>query len=110
MNMQQMLKQAQKIQKEVEKAQEKLKELKVSGQAGGGVVTATVNGQGDLLDLEIESEVVDPDDVEMLEDLILSAIKSAKEKADDKRSEMMPDVGIPGMGGGQMPDLGGLLG
>lgn len=110
MNMQQMLKQAQKIQKQVQKAQEKLKELKVTGQAGGGVVTATVNGQGDLIELEIEPEVVDPEDVEMLEDLILSAIKSAKEKADEKQSDMMPDMGIPGMGGDQMPDLGGLLG
>ncbi len=108
MNMQQMLKQAQQMQKKMQEAQEKLKGMEVTGQAGGGVVTATVNGQGDLLDLDIDPEVVDPDDVEMLQDLILSAVQSARETADDKQSEIMPDMGLPG--GGQMPDLGNLLG
>ena len=105
MNMQQMLKQAQKMQQQFQQAQEELKNKQFTGSSGGGVVEATVNGQGQVLDLSIEPEVVDPEDIEMLQDMILTAIQNATEEADKAREEAMPN-----MPGGDMGGLGDLLG
>ncbi|MFB6356141.1 MAG: YbaB/EbfC family nucleoid-associated protein, partial [bacterium] len=95
MNLQQMMKQAQEMQKKMQEAQEELKEKEYTGQAGGGVVSVTVNGQGDIEELNIEPDCVDPDDVEMLEDLVLSAIEAAQEKAEEAKEETMGDMGMP---------------
>ncbi len=95
------LKQAQKMQKEVMALQDELKKRVVEGSAGGGMVTAFVNGAKEVVKITIERDVVDPDDVEMLEDLIISAIAAATEKADAMVSEEMKKVtggiGLPGL-------------
>ena len=79
-NVNKMLKQAQKMQAQLMKAQEKLNEEKVEGTAGGGMVTVVINGAQELQSVSINPEVVDPDDVEMLEDLIVAAFQNAQEK------------------------------
>ena len=95
------LKQAQKMQKEVLGVQEELKKRVVEGSAGGGMVTAYVNGGKEVVKITIERDVVDPDDVEMLEDLVISAIAAATEKAETMLQEEMKKVtgglGIPGL-------------
>lgn len=88
-NMSQMLKQAQAMQAKMMKAQEELKEARVEGNAGGGMVRATVNGQGELVGVKISKEVVDPEDVEMLEDLILAAVSDAANKAREMMEQRM---------------------
>ncbi|MDY4031572.1 MAG: YbaB/EbfC family nucleoid-associated protein [Pyramidobacter sp.] len=88
-NMSQMLKQAQAMQAKMMKAQEELKEARVEGNAGGGMVSATVNGQGELVGVKISKEVVDPEDVEMLEDLILAAVSDAANKAREMMEQRM---------------------
>ena len=80
-NMSQMLKQAQAMQAKMMQAQEELKQARVEGSAGGGMVSATVNGQGELISVKLTPEVVNPDDIEMLEDLILAAVSDAANKA-----------------------------
>ena len=72
-NMQGMMKQMQKMQKKMEEEQEKLKEETVVGSAGGGMVKVTVSGQKEVMDVEISEEVVDPEDIEMLQDLVVAA-------------------------------------
>lgn len=90
MNMQQMMKQAQKMQEEMLKAQEQLEETEVEGKAGGGMVTVTMNGKKRMTGVVIDPEAVDPDDVEMLEDLILAAYNDAYEKAEGEEKRVMP--------------------
>ena len=70
-------------------AQEELKEARVEGSAGGGMVSATVNGQGELVGVKLSKEVVDPEDVEMLEDLILAAVSDAANKAREMMEQRM---------------------
>jgi DNA-binding YbaB/EbfC family protein len=82
-NMNQMMKQVKKMQEQMLKAQEELGTKTVEGTAGGGVVTVTVNGHKKLLNIEIKPEAVDPEDVEMLQDLVLTAVNDALTKADD---------------------------
>lgn len=91
-NMNQMLKQAQAMQAKMQKAQEELKLARVEGTAGGGMVKATVNGQGDLLSVKIAPEVVDPEDIEMLEDLVLAAVSDASNKAHEMMEQSMGSV------------------
>ena len=88
-NMNHMLKQAQAMQAKMMKAQEELKEARVEGNAGGGMVSATVNGQGELVGVKLSKEVVDPEDVEMLEDLILAAVSDAANKAREMMEQRM---------------------
>ena len=88
-NMNQMLKQAQAMQAKMMKAQEELKDARVEGSAGGGMVSATVNGQGELVGVKLSKEVVDPEDVEMLEDLILAAVSDAANKAREMMEQRM---------------------
>ncbi|MGO3752234.1 MAG: YbaB/EbfC family nucleoid-associated protein [Peptoniphilaceae bacterium] len=100
-NMGNMMKQVQKMQKQMETMQESLKEQEVEAQAGGGAVKAVVNGNKELLRIKLDKDAVDPDDVEMLEDLIVAAVNEAIKKADEKvNSEMGKITGglnIPGL-------------
>lgn len=75
------MKQAQKLQAKMAKVQEELGAKQVEGDAGGGMVVVTANGHQEILSIKIDPEVVDPEDVEMLEDLVLAAIQQAREKA-----------------------------
>lgn len=102
-----MMKQAQKLQAKMASLQEKLAEKRVEGTAGGGVVVATANGQKEIVAIKINPEVVDPGDVEMLEDLLLAAIQQAREKAQALADEEMQrataglipqGINIPGLG------------
>ncbi|MCL2387139.1 MAG: YbaB/EbfC family nucleoid-associated protein [Defluviitaleaceae bacterium] len=101
MNMNSLMKQAQKMQKQMAEMQEELakKELEVS--AGGGAVKVKVNGEKQLLSLTISPDVVDPDDVEMLQDLVLSAVNEALRQMDDAVNSQMSQItggmNLPGM-------------
>jgi DNA-binding YbaB/EbfC family protein len=96
-----LMKQAQDIQRRVAKVQSELKERIEEGTAGGGMVTALVNGAQDVVSIRIDPEVVDPDDVDMLEDLVLAAIRQAMEKAREMAQTEMNKatggLGLPGM-------------
>ena len=81
--MQQMMKQAQKLQEQMAQAKEQLEEARVTGSAGGGAVTVTVSGSKRFISVEIKPEVVDPEDVEMLEDLITAAANEAYANAEE---------------------------
>ncbi|WP_163512558.1 YbaB/EbfC family nucleoid-associated protein [Fodinicola acaciae] len=101
-NMQQMLKQAQKMQRQLEEAQAELAAAEVTGSAGGGMVTATVTGSGELTALAIDPKVVDPDDVETLADLVIAAVRSASDEAKKLAEQKMGPVtgGLGGLAGG----------
>lgn len=100
-NMGNMMKQVQKLQKQMEDMQEKLKMEEVSASAGGGAVVATVNGNKELISIKLDKDAVDPDDVEMLEDLIVVAVNDALKTAEDKMSSEMGKLtgglNIPGL-------------
>ena len=100
-NMNQLLKQAQKMQSDMQKMQEELEAKEIETSVGGGAVTVKVNGKKEVVDIQIKPEVVDPDDVEMLEDLVFSAVKQALEKASEETSEKMGKLtggmGMPGL-------------
>lgn len=100
-NMQKMMKQMQKMQKEMQKAQEELAEKTVEGTAGGGMVTVVANGHKEILEVKIKEEVVDPEDIEMLQDLVLAATNDALKKVDDLTSETMgkftKGMNLPGL-------------
>jgi len=102
--MQQLMKQAQKMQQQLMEAQAKLAETEVSGSAGGGLVTATVTGSGDVLSVKIDPRAVDPDDVESLEDLVVAAIRDAAANAQElQQTTMGPLAG--GLGGLGLPGM-----
>jgi hypothetical protein len=84
-----LMKQAQKVQQQMMKMQEELAAKEVSAQAGGGMVEATVNGRGELQRLRLEPEVVDPDDVDMLADLVVAAVGEAQRRAQEMMQEEM---------------------
>jgi DNA-binding YbaB/EbfC family protein len=94
MNIQQMMKQAQQMQ---ERLQREMADLKVEGNAGGGMVTVIVNGAKQVQSLKIDPEVVSKDDVEMLQDLIVAAINDAHRKADEEMAQQMGGMLPPGM-------------
>ena len=100
-NMNQMMKQVKKMQEQMLKAQEELGNKTVEGTAGGGVVTVTVNGHKKVLNVTIKPEAVDPDDVEMLQDLIVAAMNDALAKADEMVSQDLSKftggLNIPGL-------------
>ncbi|MDE7394642.1 MAG: YbaB/EbfC family nucleoid-associated protein [Clostridiales bacterium] len=96
MNMQAMMRQAQKMQEQMAKAQEELKETEITGSAGGGMVNITLTGGREVVSVEIDPEAIDPDDVEMLEDLVAAAIGDALTKVAEKEKELMP-YGAAGM-------------
>jgi len=101
-----LMKQAQKLQGDVAKAQEEIAKLTADGAAGGGMVTATVNGQFEVVRVKIDKSVVDPNDIGMLEDLISSAINAAGVKIRELSKEKMQGV-MGGMGG--LPGMPGLF-
>lgn len=88
-NMNQMMKQVKKMQEQMLKAQEELGNKTIEGTAGGGVVSVTVNGHKKVLDIKIKPEAVDPEDVEMLQDLVLTAVNDALTKADELANQDM---------------------
>ena len=89
MNQAAMMKQAQKMQQEMLRMQEEMESKTWSATAGGGMVTASVNGKHEVLDLKINPEAVDPDDVDMLQDMIIAAINEAMRTADAEASQNM---------------------
>ena len=88
-NMQSLMKQAQQMQAKLAEAQQQLEELEVKGAASGGLVEVTCNGKKDILSVKVKPEACDPDDVEMLEDLILAAINDAYAKAQAEEDRIM---------------------
>ena len=106
MNMQKLMKEAQKAQRKMAEAQEKLANISVEGSAGGGMVTATATGEGTITAVKIDPSTVDPDDVELLEDLVAAAVNEAQRKAKEVQEAEMGDAmgGLGGMGG-----MGGLF-
>ena len=103
-NMQQLMKQAQKMQQQMVQAQAELAEKQVTGTAGGGLVTATVTGAGDVVSLKIKPEAVDPDDIESLEDLVVAAIRDASANAQELQSQAMGPL-AGGLGGLGLPGM-----
>lgn len=102
-NMGQLMKQAQKIQTKMAKLQEDLGDRTVEASSGGGMVIVVANGRQEILSIKIEQEVIDPDDAEMLQDLIIAAINDALTRAKDMVNEEMgkltKGMNIPGMPG-----------
>ena len=99
-NMNNLMKQAQKMQKQMEETQAELAEKEYEATAGGGVVTVKINGQKEITDMTISEEVVDPDDIEMLQDLIIAAVNEAiRMQADDEKEQLSKITGSMGMGG-----------
>ena len=103
MNIQKMMKQAQKMQEQMQKTQEELAQREVEVTAGGGKVVVKANGAGDVLSIKISKEVVDPEDVEMLEDLVLTGVQKAIEEGralmQAEMSKITGGLGLPpGMG------------
>jgi hypothetical protein len=100
-NMNQMMKQVKKMQEQMMKAQEELGNKTVEGTAGGGVVTVTANGHKKVLSIAIKPEAVDPDDIEMLQDLVVAAVNDALAKADEMAaadlSRFTGGLNIPGL-------------
>lgn len=99
-----LMKQAQKLQGDVARAQEELAKMECDGAAGGGLVSATVNGQFEVVKIKIDKTVVDPNDIGMLEDLVTAAINAAATKVREQSKERMssimgPMAGMPGMPG-----------
>ncbi|HIU18736.1 MAG TPA: YbaB/EbfC family nucleoid-associated protein [Candidatus Limiplasma stercoravium] len=97
-NMQQLMRQAQKLQEQMTKAQEAFDEREFSAQAGGGMVSVTVTGAREVKSLVIDPQCVDPDDVDMLQDMILAAVNEALRTAEETRANEMARL-APGMGG-----------
>ena len=98
MNIQKMMQQAQQMQ---ERLQKQMAEMRVDASAGGGMVTVTVNGNKQLLQLKIDPEVVSKDDVEMLQDLVVAAVADAQRKVDEQLANQMQGM----MGGLRIPGL-----
>ena len=100
-NMNNMMKQMQKMQRDMAKAQEELKDKVIEGTAGGGMVTVKANGHKEIVDIVIKEVVVDPDDIEMLQDLVLAATNDALKKVDEMVSQDMgkftKGLNIPGL-------------
>ena len=101
-NMNNIMKQAQKMQKQMEEATKELQEKEVTSSAGGGVVEVTVSGNREVTKVKIDPEAVDPDDVEMLEELIMAAPNDALRQIEEISAQSMSKItgGLGGMGGG----------
>ncbi len=101
MNMNQLMKQAQKMQQDMMKAQDDLDTMTFEASSGGGMVTVTATAKKEITSIKINPEAVDPDDVEMLEDLVLSAVREALSKAEkaaaDQMSKITGGMNIPGL-------------
>ena len=97
-NMNNLMKQAQKLQKQMEDMQKEIESKEFEASVGGGAVVVKVSGKKEVTSINIKPEVVDPDDVEMLEDLVLTAVNEAMKKADEETSSKMGKL-TGGMGG-----------
>ncbi|MGZ9586766.1 YbaB/EbfC family nucleoid-associated protein [Paenibacillus marinisediminis] len=100
-NMNQMMKQVKKMQEQMLKAQEQLADKKITGTSGGGAVTVEVNGHKKVLSIALKPEVVDPEDIEMLQDLVMTAVNDALTKAEDLANDDMSKF----TGGMKIPGL-----
>src|SRR5690625_2919929 len=100
-NMSNMMKQMQKMQKKMMKAQDELQEMEFEASVGGGMVTVKANGNREIIDVQINEEVVDPDDVDMLQDLILTAVNDVMKQIEEKTNETMGQftkgLNVPGL-------------
>lgn len=110
LDLQQLMQQVQQIQEQVTSAQDELAETEVTGTAGGGLVTVTMSGTGEVTGVKIDPSAVDPEDVETLEDLVVAAFHAAASEQQRLAGEMMGPLagGMPGMPG--MPGLPGMPG
>ena len=101
MNMQQMMRQAQKMQKELQKAQQEIAEMTFAGTAGGGMVTAVARGDMSIESISIEPDAIDPEDADMLQDMVVAAVNEALRGVDQMSNARMSSVtggmNIPGM-------------
>lgn len=100
-NMNNMMKQVKKMQEQMEKAQQEIEEKEFESTSGGGVVSATVNGKKEVISIKIDPDVIDPEDSDMLEDLIIAAVNDAMKKADEYSGQTMGKLtgglNIPGL-------------
>ena len=101
-NMNNLMKQAHRMQRQMEETTKELEEKEYSASAGGGAVTVTVSGKKEVLSVKLAEEVVDPDDIEMLEDLIVAATNEALRKVEQENQAVMSKLtgGLGGLGGG----------
>ena len=101
-NMNNLMKQAQRMQRQMEEGQKELETKEFTASAGGGAVEVTINGKKEITSMKLSEEVVDPDDIEMLEDLIVAATNEAFRQAEEDSSQMMSQLtgGLGGLGGG----------
>ncbi|MCI8576345.1 MAG: YbaB/EbfC family nucleoid-associated protein [Lachnospiraceae bacterium] len=101
-NMNNLMKQAQRMQRQMEETSKELEEKEYTASAGGGAVTVTVSGKKEVLSVKLTEEVVDPDDIEMLQDLIVAATNEALRKMEEESSAAMAKLtgGLGGLGGG----------
>ena len=101
-NMNNLMKQAQRMQRQMEETTKELEEKEFSASAGGGAVTVTVSGKKEVLSVKLAEEVVDPDDIEMLQDLIVAATNEALRKMEEESQAAMSKLtgGLGGLGGG----------
>ena len=97
MNMNNLMKQAKKMQEEMQKSQEELSSKEFDSTAGGGAISVKVTGEKVIKEIKIKPDVVDPDDVEMLEDLILTCVNEALRKVDRAQSQEFGKFNIPGL-------------
>ena len=97
MNISQLMKEAKKMQADMEKSQEELISKEFEASAGGGAINVKVSGSKEIKEIKIQKDVVDPDDVEMLEDLILTCVNEALRKVDSAQAAQMGKFNIPGM-------------
>lgn len=97
MNMNNLMKQAKKMQEEMQKSQEELSSKEFDSTAGGGAISVKVTGEKVIKEIKIKPDVVDPDDVEMLEDLILACVNEALRKVDSAQSQEFGKFNIPGL-------------
>ena len=106
-NLQQLMMQAQKMQQQLADAQAELAEAEVTGTAGGGLVTVSMRGSGEVLSVKIDPKAVDPDDIETLEDLVLAALHTASDAVKQLTEEKMGPVtsGLGGLGGMGLPGM-----
>jgi len=103
MNLNKLMKQAQKMQEQMAKTQAELEEKTVEGSAGGGKVKVVANGAGDVISIKIDKEIVDPNDVDFLEEVVLAGVKDAIEQgkalAQSEMTKITGGLGMPGLGG-----------
>ncbi len=98
-----LMREAQKIQSQMQKVQEEAKSKTVEASAGGGMVTVVANGGGEIVSIKIEKDVINPDDAEMLQDLIIAAsneaLRRAQQMVNEEMSKLTMGLQVPGMGG-----------